>query len=231
MRLQMHVQEARKTLHQNIIDRFDADVPLEVKQFWFISAMLDPRFKKLSFDGDRMLKAHHRRDAARWFSEEYNSKYKGKFYNASAEPEAQEDDAAAPPRTPTRPEQPAPKRRKVSASSFFAPRAAGTAAQAPSRSSPRRRLLDTPYDDELTEYLALPQIEFDAIADPLEWWKEHAKRYPNLSIMARQYLACPATSATVERLFSKVGIAYAKKRQSAGANTIADLIFTEANVD
>ena len=41
--------------------------------------------------------------------------------------------------------------------------------------------------------------------------------------MARQYLGCPpcpATSATVERLFSQVGIAFSKKRKSAEAGTI-----------
>ena len=40
----------------------------------------------------------------------------------------------------------------------------------------------------------------------------------------------PATSATVERLFSKVGIAYSAKRQRAGADTLADILFTQVNV-
>ena len=42
----------------------------------------------------------------------------------------------------------------------------------------------------------------------------------------------PATSATVERLFSKVGIAYSAKRQSqsAGAGTLADILYTQVNV-
>ena len=33
--------------------------------------------------------------------------------------------------------------------------------------------------------------------------------------MARQYLGCPASSATIERLFSVVGIAFSDKRKSA----------------
>jgi len=53
---------------------------------------------------------------------------------------------------------------------------------------------------------------------------------PNLSVMARQYLGCPATSATVERLFSQVGISFSPKRQSAQAATVADIIFTKMNV-
>ena len=47
----------------------------------------------------------------------------------------------------------------------------------------------------------------------------------NLEVMARQYLGCPASSASVERLFSKVGIAFAAKRKSADAGTLEDLMF------
>ena len=46
--------------------------------------MLDPRFKKLSFDGDNMLKPAMRRDAVTWLTEEYNSKFKGKAHDATA---------------------------------------------------------------------------------------------------------------------------------------------------
>ena len=48
--------------------------------------------------------------------------------------------------------------------------------------------------------------------------------------MARQYLGCPATSATVERLFSAVGIAFSDKRKSSHADTLSDVIFTRMNV-
>ncbi|PLW04347.1 hypothetical protein PCANC_28747, partial [Puccinia coronata f. sp. avenae] len=36
----------------------------------------------------------------------------------------------------------------------------------------------------------------------LGWWKLHAKDFPVLSVLARDYLACPASSASVERTFS-----------------------------
>ena len=63
------------------------------------------------------------------------------------------------------------------------------------------------------------------------WWEKSAKKFPNLSVMARQYLGCPATSATVERLFSQVGISFTPKRQRqrAQAATVADIIFTKIN--
>ena len=48
--------------------------------------------------------------------------------------------------------------------------------------------------------------------------------------MARQYLGCPATSATVERLFSQVGIAFGKKRKRAEAATLEDIMFARMNL-
>ena len=49
--------------------------------------------------------------------------------------------------------------------------------------------------------------------------------------MARQYLGCPATSpATVERLFSKVGIAFSAKRKRSEAATLEDILFAQVNL-
>jgi hypothetical protein len=48
--------------------------------------------------------------------------------------------------------------------------------------------------------------------------------------MARQYLGVPATSATVERLFSVVGFAFADRRKSQSAETLANLAFAKLNL-
>ena len=90
---------------------------------------------------------------------------------------------------------------------------------------------DRPHEDELAAYLALPQINYETEWDALDWWNANAKKFPNLSVMARQYLGCPATSATVERLFSQVGIAFSDRRKSSKASTIADLLFTKLNIE
>ena len=90
---------------------------------------------------------------------------------------------------------------------------------------------DKPHPNELTTYLALDQIPWQTDWDALEWWKNNASKYPNLSVMARQYLGCPASSATVERLFSQVGIAFSAKRKNADAETLSDILFTRLNVD
>ena len=48
--------------------------------------------------------------------------------------------------------------------------------------------------------------------------------------MAHQYLGCPASSAAVERLFSKVGIAFSPKRKRSEAATLESIMFTQANM-
>ena len=48
--------------------------------------------------------------------------------------------------------------------------------------------------------------------------------------MARQYLGCPASSATVKRLFSVAGIAFSDKRKSAKASTLEATTFTKLNL-
>jgi hypothetical protein len=55
----------------------------------------------------------------------------------------------------------------------------------------------------------MPQISFQDSAgndrNILSWWRETSSNLPYLSKMARQLLSCPASSAGLERLFSKAG--------------------------
>ena len=97
--------------------------------------------------------------------------------------------------------------------------------------SPTAGFEQGPFEDEMAEYLKLPQIEGEDDWAPLEWWCANKKRFPNLARMARQYLGCPATSATVERLFSAVGLAFSDQRKSSSADTLADIAFTKLNLD
>ncbi|CAG8784672.1 23289_t:CDS:1, partial [Gigaspora rosea] len=50
--------------------------------------------------------------------------------------------------------------------------------------------------DELDYYRQTPVILSDS--DSLLWWKQQQSRFPNLSKLARKYLAIPATSAPSE---------------------------------
>ena len=65
------VREAREKMHSELIRRFQDELPLSVKKFWFVSSMLDPCFKKLTFKHDRFLVPQMRRDAEKWLTEEF----------------------------------------------------------------------------------------------------------------------------------------------------------------
>jgi hypothetical protein len=62
-------------------------------------------------------------------------------------------------------------------------------------------------------------------ANILMWWKKHAVRFPYLSRLARRYLAMPATSASVERLFSLAGQVVTAKRARLDPTTVTLLVF------
>jgi hypothetical protein len=68
--------------------------------------------------------------------------------------------------------------------------------------------------------------KLDVKANILMWWKVHAVRFPYLSRLARRYLAMPATSASVERLFSVSGqVVVTAKRARLDPSTVTLLVF------
>lgn len=58
-------------------------------------------------------------------------------------------------------------------------------------------------DGQLAKYLTEPQIDHNM--DPMPWWKSREGKYPTLGVLAKKYLAIPATSTSSERLFSAAG--------------------------
>ncbi len=61
--------------------------------------------------------------------------------------------------------------------------------------------------------------------DVLVWWRdvEHA-RFPRIAVMARQFLAIPAASATPERVFSFAGLTLSDLRKSLLEGTLQAII-------
>lgn len=59
----------------------------------------------------------------------------------------------------------------------------------------------------------LDKGEFDAEIDPFSFWNEKSGRFSNVSGIALQYLAMPATSASTERLFSCSGLSCKGKKK------------------
>ena len=89
--------------------------------------------------------------------------------------------------------------------------------------APPERNNDFPRD-ELDNYFSLPVADMHTCV--IDWWQQHRHCFPYLNKIARQYLACPATSAGVERLFSAAGLtlsdlAQAMKEGTLGARLMA----------
>lgn len=56
---------------------------------------------------------------------------------------------------------------------------------------------------DLKHYLNQPLL--DRKADPINYWFQYETIYPNLSTIAKKYLAIVTTSVPTERVFSKAG--------------------------
>lgn len=84
-------------------------------------------------------------------------------------------------------------------------------------------------EQEVEEYLKEDTI--DRQADPLVFWKEQCFKYPILSELAAKYLAIPASSASVERLFSIAGKVFRPDRNRLNDNTFEQLMLIKCNAD
>ena len=80
---------------------------------------------------------------------------------------------------------------------------------------------------EVELYLELPIAPMNT--DVLEWWAENENKFPALSVMARQYLGVPATSASAERLFSIAGRTFDDLRQSMKEEMLEMLMWARIN--
>ena len=86
--------------------------------------------------------------------------------------------------------------------------------------------------DDLEKYLALP-AETNMDLDVLAWWKakDHKDGMPALAKMARQFLGRPASSAGVERMFSRAGKFYDDAHQYQNDESLEAALFASANCD
>ena len=81
----------------------------------------------------------------------------------------------------------------------------------------------------LDDSLALELPAVDMKTDLLEWWAENYINFPALSVMARQYLGVPATSASSERLFSIAGRSFDDLRQRMKEEMLEMLMWARIN--
>lgn len=80
---------------------------------------------------------------------------------------------------------------------------------------------------ELSNYRSMPLCSTSE--DPLIWWKHEEKRFPTISKLARIYLSFPASSATVERTFSRGSNVMTKKRVRLGDDALEAQIVAAQN--
>jgi hypothetical protein len=64
---------------------------------------------------------------------------------------------------------------------------------------------------------------------PLDFWKMHEEKYKPLAQLAKIYLGVPASSASVERIFSISGHILSSKRASMSVRLFANLVFLKLN--
>ena len=82
---------------------------------------------------------------------------------------------------------------------------------------------------QLAIFAAGNQVQQDA--DPLKWWQENETKFRTLAVLARKYLAIPATSAPSERVFSLAGSICNRRRASLTPEHLNALVFLNANSD
>ena len=85
----------------------------------------------------------------------------------------------------------------------------------------------TSLQSEIDDYLDQPTISDDA--DPLVYWEQHQQQFPQLTSLAMRYLAIPASSAPVERLFSIAGKVFRADRSRLSDARFEELMFLRCN--
>ena len=212
--LRPEVTEGRQVLYDDMVRRWKTEISTKLKRFYFIATICDPRQQGLTFPG---VSQEERLEAHEWFEAEYDS-----LWNTSA-PEEPSVPALAPAASASLPVPALAPAASASASlgSFVDFMASVAHLQAPVPAQVSR------VKSEAHRYLELPAAPMNT--DPLEWWAANEINFPALSVMARQYLGVPATSASAERLFSLAGRAFDDLRQCMKEEMLEILMWARIN--
>lgn len=83
------------------------------------------------------------------------------------------------------------------------------------RQQARDQVQQNPLADEIASYWRSNHL-IDRKSDPFSFWNNHRIAYPNLASLAGDILAVPATSAPVERVFSRASCVIGKRVKLSG---------------
>ena len=200
---------------EGLLEKVKAACYLSMKEYWdvptitgMIATLLDPRLKKLNFIRSEDIKSEAIEELhCLYENEKFRSELDGNDFDSTHQRTQ---------RTAT--------------------------ATATSSSSSSNFILNALFDDndnnndptvdevdEVDDYLGLKLLKYDC--DPLNWWKEHTKRFPLLSKIARRYLSISATSVPSERLFSDAGLHLTTRRNCLAPDLVNQLLFLKRNAD
>ena len=209
------IMEARQNFIQDFKKRWITDLPEESLKIYLISSKLDPRSKKCQFLdatvlpyswqhtlNDAILNALRSRTVE---DEDDGSSVNGEDdLNSGDDTEKTEDAIGG--------------CLPFNIMSMVQEMSGSEARTQEQQQSTQERPDPPSIEDEYKAYDLVPQIRFDE--DPLKWWKENEQFFPRIASMAREYLAVPASSASVERFFSSVGLVKADNRPLKDETTI-----------
>jgi hypothetical protein len=93
----------------------------------------------------------------------------------------------------------------------------------------RAKISKEKYDSDtiIDDYIRV--VSETNIKDTLEFWRQYSERFPELAILAKKYLATPASSASVERIFSISGHIFSVKRRRLHHKYFSELVFLKLN--
>jgi len=201
---------APEAMHDDFVERFVTKLSDSDLRFYCIAALLDPSMKQWHWPGCQ-------RDlsfAQLAFNEEYDKNWAPPIAEIVAEP------VVAPPHRATAP--------RWQGSMDFAFESAAAPPPGPVALTPTVAV--APPQSEAQGYLATTfNVDFQSEAALLDFWRMHEKRFPNLARMARQFLGCPASSASVERIFSVAGQFFDDLRRKMGADVLEELMWAAIN--
>jgi hypothetical protein len=202
------IKKARAALLADLDFRWISMIDPEREQFYLICTLCDPRLKDMKFYG---VKDDLRELALRCLTTVYDS-----FYAPSEAAAAQ---PVAPPLAP----KPFVPGDVGSFSSFQKHMQHLTPAPAPASEATAAAL-----KHEVSAYMAAPVEAMHT--DVLTWWAKVGRNaYPNLAKLARQYLGCPASSASAERIFSLAGRVFGDHNQAMNPETLEERMWAKAN--
>ncbi|XP_051574115.1 E3 SUMO-protein ligase ZBED1 isoform X1 [Myxocyprinus asiaticus] len=201
------VREMKAVITGNLQDRYSGD---DLQEFLHKCTALDPRFKSLPHV-DRACRQRI-----------YDTLTKEIMANIEQGESTEEMEAGFPPVKEEAEEEvevSPPPAKKSAMEELFGPlfRAEGS----------NKPALPHQVKEEVTSYMAIDCIPLDS--NPLAWWKSNKSVYPNLAVLAKRYLAVPATSVHSERLFSAEGDVVNANRSALLSDDVDVLIFLKKN--